>query len=95
MPKVAIAENGDTATSEDEVGLSREVDAMCLVAETIPPNQLAKDDLGFRVGGPLSKDRLWFYAAYNPLVEKRDTEVVTLGIHTDKAITHRFAGKLT
>ena len=52
-------------------------------------------DVGVGLGGPLVRDELWFYAAYNPKVELRDVAVPSFGISVDRNLTHSFAGKLT
>lgn len=52
-------------------------------------------DIGVGVGGPIVRDKLWFYAAYNPSVEREDLEIPGMGFHTDERISHQFAGKLT
>jgi hypothetical protein len=52
-------------------------------------------DVGLSVSGPLLRDRLWFFAAYNPSFEKRELEIPGFGFHDDRLISHRFAGKLT
>ena len=52
-------------------------------------------DFGVSLGGPIVKDRLWYFAAYNPTFEREEIEVPGFGFHTDEKTTHIFAGKLT
>ena len=52
-------------------------------------------DLGFSLGGPIIRDKIWFYGAYNPMFEKEDVEIPGQGYYTDKNTVHSFAGKLT
>lgn len=52
-------------------------------------------DVGLSLGGPVVRDRLWFFAAYNPTFESQDIEIPGTGFHENKAVKHVFAGKLT
>ncbi|MBI4430021.1 MAG: TonB-dependent receptor [Ignavibacteriales bacterium] len=52
-------------------------------------------DIGFGIGGPVVRDELWFYAAYNPTFNRRDVDLPGLGTFLDETVTHSFAGKLT
>lgn len=52
-------------------------------------------DIGFSLGGPVLKDKLWFYTAYNNILKKEDIEIPGFGIHEDHFTRHIFAGKLT
>ncbi|MFA5831859.1 MAG: TonB-dependent receptor [Bacteroidota bacterium] len=52
-------------------------------------------DVGFGLGGPIIRDALWFFTAYNPTVMQRDINVPGFGIYSDKLTTHSFAAKLT
>jgi hypothetical protein len=52
-------------------------------------------DIGFSLGGPILKDRLWYFAAYNPAFESEDVEIPGFGLHEDHTTTHSLAGKLT
>ena len=52
-------------------------------------------DFGLGIGGPLLRDKLWFYAAYNPIFAQSDVPVPDFGTALDHQITHSFAGKLT
>src|SRR3989337_577821 len=47
------------------------------------------------LGGPIAKDRLWYYAAYNPTRKQEDYEVPGWGVFNEWTTTHNFAGKLT
>lgn len=51
-------------------------------------------DVGFGIGGPIIRDELWFYAAYNPTFNRRDVDVIGYGTSIDKTLTNLFAAKL-
>jgi hypothetical protein len=52
-------------------------------------------DVGGSVGGPVLKDRLWLYAAYNPTFETRDASLPGITTQKDVTTSHLFAAKLT
>jgi hypothetical protein len=52
-------------------------------------------DVGVGFGGPIVRDKLWFFVAYNPTYEREDVEVPGHGFHEDKKTAHIFAGKFT
>ncbi len=52
-------------------------------------------DVGMSLGGPIVRDELWFFAAYNPTFANRDVDVPGYGISVDRTRVHSFAGKLT
>ena len=51
-------------------------------------------DAGAMVSGPVARDRVWFFAAYNPQFERRDFKF-GFGSMSDETLVHQFAGKLT
>lgn len=52
-------------------------------------------DFGFSLGGPIVRDKLWFYGAYNPTFEREDILIPGLGYYEDKLTRNIFAAKLT
>lgn len=52
-------------------------------------------DAGFSVGGPVIKNKLWYFAAYNHRVESEDASIPGIEDLTDKRVSHIFAGKLS
>ena len=52
-------------------------------------------DVGFGLGGPIVRDQLWFFVAYNPTFARRDVDVPGFGISVDQTLVHSFAAKLT
>jgi outer membrane receptor protein involved in Fe transport len=60
------------------------------------PNGFSELDAGFDLGGPIKKDRLWFFGAFNP--QRRENSYVTQTLHetvSNKITTPFYAGKLT
>ncbi len=52
-------------------------------------------DFGLSLGGPIVRDKLWFFLAFDPTFEREDVTIPGLGFSPDKSRTHIFAGKLT
>jgi hypothetical protein len=52
-------------------------------------------DYGASFGGPIIRDQLWFFAAYNPAYSRKDKDVPGYGTFVNQSIVHSFAGKLT
>lgn len=52
-------------------------------------------DVGFSIGGPISRDRLWYYTAYNPTFENSDANFPGIARQQDSRTSHLFAVKLT
>lgn len=55
----------------------------------------AQFDAGLSLGGPLARDKLWFFVAYNPTFEREDVKIPGIRFYNDHSTTHIFAGKLT
>ena len=74
----------DGLRTTPKVGLSQ--------SETVGYRQY---DLGLSVSGPIQRDRLWYFAAYNPTFTRRDASVALLSDERDSQVHHLLAGKLT
>ncbi len=58
--------------------------------------RFAQYDMGLSLGGPIVRDRLWFYAAYNSINRGEDVLIPGLDLYLrDKRTQDVFAGKLT
>ncbi len=52
-------------------------------------------DLGFSLGGPIVRDKLWFFTAYNQTFDIENVELPAFGKYKDKKTSYLFAGKLS
>lgn len=52
-------------------------------------------DFGVAVGGPILRDRVWFFASYDPTFTTSEVQIPGLGFFDDERTEHLFAGKLT
>jgi outer membrane receptor protein involved in Fe transport len=60
------------------------------------PNGFSELDAGFDLGGPIKKDKLWFFGAFNP--QRRENNFLTQTFRQDvsnKITTPFYAGKVT
>jgi outer membrane receptor protein involved in Fe transport len=60
------------------------------------PNGFSEIDAGFDIGGPIKKDKLWFFGAFNP--QRRTNYFLTQTFRQDtqnKVTTPFYAGKIT
>lgn len=64
------------------------------IAES-PADRFSQYDIGVSLSGPLRRDRLWFYAAWNPLVEEKDVQFTGIATESDRRVRQLFAGTLT
>ena len=58
-------------------------------------SQFSEYDVGGSLGGPIVRDRLWFFAAYNPSFRRQRVEVGGVDLPDDRLVQHLFATKLT
>jgi hypothetical protein len=52
-------------------------------------------DVGAGIGGPIRRDALWYFLAYNPTITREQVEIAGLGTYPDHTTAHNLAGKLT
>jgi len=64
-------------------------------AYELPRGDFARYDFGVGVGGPIQRDRLWFFASYSPAFVREDVEIPGFGYFNDHSARHGFAGKLS
>jgi len=65
--------------------------------ESLSPRDIkgfANYDLGLSAGGPIIKDKFWYFLAYNPIFENQDIKVLGYEPRKDKNTTHAYAAKL-
>ena len=64
------------------------------IAES-PADEFSQYDVGISVSGPLRRDRLWFFAAWNPLIEEKEVQFQGVQPQFDRRARQVFAGTLT
>jgi outer membrane receptor protein involved in Fe transport len=88
--------HGDAFAYFTTKGLVREVKAEAIPFTGAAPNGFSELDAGFDIGGPIIKDKLWFFGAFNPQQRKNYFLTQTLLQEVNNKITTPFyAGKLT
>jgi len=60
-----------------------------------PSGSFSEYDIGVSLGGPIMRDKLWYYVAYNPKFQSEDVEVPGQPNQNDHSTTHMFASKLS
>lgn len=86
--------HGDVFTYFSPKGLVRETRRFPFIGSA--PNGFAEVDAGFDLGGPIIKDKLWFFGAFNP--QRRENYFLTQTFRQEvenKITTPFYAGKLT
>jgi len=77
-------------------GLVRDVKDTAVPFTGAAPTAFSEIDAGGDIGGPISKDKLWFFGAFNPQRRQNYFSTQTLHQAVDNKITTPFyAGKLT
>jgi len=77
-------------------GLVREVKSTAIPLTGAAPNGYSEVDAGFDIGGPIVKNKLWFFGAFNPQNRKNFFLTQTFLNEVENKITTPFyAGKLT
>lgn len=74
----------------------REVKTSAIPFTGSAPNGFSEVDAGFDIGGPIMKDKLWFFGAFNP--QRRNNYFLTqtfLDEVNNKVTTPFYAGKIT
>jgi carboxypeptidase family protein len=51
-------------------------------------------DVGMSVGGPIRRQRLWYFVAYDGAVERQHVHIPGSEVALDHGVTHKFAAKL-
>ena len=64
------------------------------VGETYPVT-FSQYDVGLSLSGPIQRDRLWYFAAYNPTFANHDVSLAALPGQRETEVHHLLAGKLT
>jgi hypothetical protein len=52
-------------------------------------------DVGLSLGGPIVRDRVWYFGAYNPNFERLQVEIPGIDWYPEETDRHSFAAKLT
>ncbi|HVF49363.1 MAG TPA: TonB-dependent receptor [Pyrinomonadaceae bacterium] len=74
----------------------REVKTSAIPFTGSAPNGFSEVDAGFDIGGPIIKDKLWFFGAFNPQMRKNYFLTQTLAQEVNNKVTTPFyAGKIT
>ncbi len=77
-------------------GMVREVKTTAIPLVGASPQAFSEIDAGFDLGGPIVKDKLWFFGAFNPQRRENFFRTQTFGEPVENKITTPFyAGKLT
>jgi outer membrane receptor protein involved in Fe transport len=88
--------HGDVFTYFTAKSFVRDVKDSAIPFTGAAPNGFSEVDLGFDLGGPIIKDKLWFFGAFNPQYRKNFSLTQTLLEQVENKISTPFyAGKLT
>src|SRR2546423_354645 len=77
-------------------GMVRDVKSSAIPFTGAVPSKFSEIDAGFDIGGPIKKDKLWFFGAFNP--QRRTNEYLTQTFHLpveNRVTTPFYAGKNT
>src|SRR6185295_10495339 len=77
-------------------GMVRNVKSSAIPQVGASPQSFSEIDAGFDLGGPIIKDKLWFFGAFNPQRRENSFRTQTFLLPVENKITTPFyAGKLT
>ncbi|HKZ01520.1 MAG TPA: TonB-dependent receptor [Pyrinomonadaceae bacterium] len=88
--------NGDVFGYFTTKGMVRDVKSSAVPLIGASPQSFSEIDAGVDIGGPIKKDKLWFFGAFNP--QRRKNQFLTqtfLEPVENKITTPFYAGKLT